>query len=391
MNPRKTALLASLGSALEYYDFVVYSLMAKYLSRLFFPEGDPVAGVIQTFAIFALGYLARPLGALIYGSLGDRLGRKKVLLLVMGSMAFATFGIGLLPPYETLGLAAPVLLALFRIIQGLSFGAELPGAITLMVESVTKRRGFYSSIIISGTSLGSLLATAFLFILTEFVPDASLLQGAWRIPFLVGGLLALICYFIRREIKETLIEPPAPCPLPLSLLLRGVGLAAFAASLIIINLYFPLYLNKYQDFDSASIYLSMTIGLLWSAIAAPLSGRLIDRLGEKKVLKIATISFLAFAYPLFALLSSKTLWALIVFMVLYQSFIVAAICSYFPLMARLFPKLSRFRGIAVCYNMTYSLVACSPVLLSFSQSSYMVLCYLLAMALGSLIASFGFK
>lgn len=380
MNQGKVAFLASLGSALEYYDFVIYGMMAKYLSKIFFPHADPIMGLIQAFAIFAIGYFARPLGGVLSGMIADRLGRKNIFLFVTVLMALATFGIGALPGYEKLGIGASCILVLFRILQGLSFGAELPGAVTLVMENGEKKGGLFSSFVISSATLGSIFATLLLYLLTHFLTEAQILSWGWRIPFLIGGGLAIISYIIRKELQET----PAFLSAvkennynkftdPLVHLLNnhgkhvmlGIGLALFVSSLVIVNLYFPSYLTKYYGFAPAAIYLAMTLSLIWSVVVLPLFGIVSQKYGEKRIFTWALASFIVLALPLFKMLAFKNLAVLIIFMLLYQTFLAAAMSCYFPLISRLLTTSVRYTGIAVCYNVAFSLSACVPALITY--------------------------
>ena len=201
----KVTLMVALGSALEYYDFIIYGMLAKYLSFIFFPVNDNFSTNIQTFSVFAMGYLARPLGGTVIGMISDIYGRKKAFLLIMLMMAFSTFAIGLLPTYNTYGIISPILLILCRLVQGISFGAELPGA-SVIVNEFSQNNGIKGrlfSILLSSTSLGSLVALLVLTVLTQNFSDIEIKNGLWRLPFLLGGGLAIISFYIRKQISET--------------------------------------------------------------------------------------------------------------------------------------------------------------------------------------------
>ncbi|PCH55749.1 MAG: MFS transporter, partial [Legionellales bacterium] len=203
MNGKKVTFLTSIGAGLEYYDFVIYGMMAPYLSSLFFVSGDASSQLIKTFAIFAVGYLFRPLGGIFFGLLADRFGRKKSFLTVMLIMASATFGIGLLPTYSSIGGMAVVLLIICRILQGISFGAEIPGAITIVSEFNAKNKGIHCGLVISSTAIGSTLAALVLYLLSSNLDKDIMAAWGWRIPFLLGGLLAVVSYVMRSKLRET--------------------------------------------------------------------------------------------------------------------------------------------------------------------------------------------
>nr|WP_281453084.1 MFS transporter [Paenarthrobacter nitroguajacolicus] len=206
-DPKKAAMSGWIGSALEYYDFALYSLAATLLfPTIFFPTDNQTAGIIASLATYAVGYVSRPLGAVVLGAYGDRHGRKKVLVFAMLLMGFATFAVGLLPTYGQVGLLAPVLLVILRLIQGFAVAGELGGASAMIVEhSPDARRGFFASFSLQGTQVGSILATAVLIPLAALLPDEQFHSWGWRLPFLLSAVVILAGYIIRRRVTE----PPA--------------------------------------------------------------------------------------------------------------------------------------------------------------------------------------
>ncbi|MEV7134252.1 MFS transporter [Arthrobacter sp. NPDC093128] len=206
-DPKKAAMSGWIGSALEYYDFALYSLAATLIfPAIFFPSGNPTVAIIASLATYAVGYLSRPVGAVVLGAYGDRHGRKHVLVFAMLLMGFATFAVGLLPTYGQVGILAPVLLVILRLIQGFAVAGELGGASAMIVEhSPDAKRGFFASFSLQGTQVGSILATAVLLPLAAFLPDDQFETWGWRIPFLLSALVILAGYLIRRRVQE----PPA--------------------------------------------------------------------------------------------------------------------------------------------------------------------------------------
>ena len=206
-DPKKAAMSGWIGSALEYYDFALYSLAATLIfPAIFFPSGNPTVAIIASLATYAVGYLSRPVGAVVLGAYGDRRGRKQVLVFAMLLMGFATFAVGLLPTYGQVGILAPVLLVILRLIQGFAVAGELGGASAMIVEhSPDAKRGFFASFSLQGTQVGSILATAVLLPLAAFLPDDQFETWGWRIPFLLSALVILAGYLIRRRVQE----PPA--------------------------------------------------------------------------------------------------------------------------------------------------------------------------------------
>ncbi|WP_251043226.1 MFS transporter [Arthrobacter sp. ISL-69] len=206
-DPKKAAMSGWIGSALEYYDFALYSLAATLIfPAIFFPSENPTVAIIASLATYAVGYLSRPVGAVVLGAYGDRRGRKQVLVFAMLLMGFATFAVGLLPTYGQVGILAPVLLVILRLIQGFAVAGELGGASAMIVEhSPDAKRGFFASFSLQGTQVGSILATAVLLPLAAFLPDDQFETWGWRIPFLLSALVILAGYLIRRRVQE----PPA--------------------------------------------------------------------------------------------------------------------------------------------------------------------------------------
>ena len=196
-----------IGSALEYYDFALYSLAATLVfPAIFFPSGNPTVAIIASLATYAVGYVSRPIGAVVLGAYGDRHGRKKVLVFAMLLMGFATFAVGLLPTYGQVGLLAPALLVILRLIQGFAVAGELGGASAMIVEhSPDAQRGFFASFSLQGTQVGSILATAVLLPLAALLPADQFRSWGWRIPFLLSAVVILAGYLIRRRVTE----PPA--------------------------------------------------------------------------------------------------------------------------------------------------------------------------------------
>jgi MFS family permease len=204
MKQFKITFLTGVGSALEYYDFVIYSLLASFISQQFFPSSDRVTSMFATFGVFALGYVVRPIGGIIFGLIGDRFGRKKVFASTLLWMALATFLMGLTPTFSTWGLTATIIFSACRITQGLVFGAEMPGALTLLSEHIdNKRHGLHFGFMIAMVSLGVLLGSGVTWILTEILTEKEFLAWGFRIPFLLGGCLAIAGFIIRKHLPET--------------------------------------------------------------------------------------------------------------------------------------------------------------------------------------------
>src|SRR6478752_1598526 len=203
--PKKAALAAWVGSVLEYYDFFIYGTAAALIfPSIFFPQGNPTAATIASLATFGVGYVARPVGAFFMGHIGDKFGRKRVLIATLLLMGFSTFAIGLLPTYAQIGLLAPALLVLLRLLQGFSASGEQAGANSMTLEHApARRRGFFTSFTLSGTQAGSIVANAVFLPLAAILPRDQMLSWGWRIPFFLSVVVVVFGYIIRRTLDET--------------------------------------------------------------------------------------------------------------------------------------------------------------------------------------------
>ncbi|MGW3958981.1 MFS transporter [Amycolatopsis sp. NPDC005003] len=291
--PRKAALAAWIGSALEYYDFFIYGTAAALVfGKVFFPASSPATGTLLALATFGVGYLARPVGAFVLGHVGDRFGRKRVLVFTLLLMGFTTFCVGCLPTYASVGVLAPVLLVVLRLLQGLSAAGEQAGANSMSLEHAPEhRRAFFTSFTLSGTQAGQILATA-IFLPVAALPAEDLLSWGWRLPFWGSALVVVVGFVIRRKLDETpVFARTEVAKLPVVLLFRhhwGDVLRVIAAATIAsVSTIFTVY---------ALSYAVNTIGLarapmLWVGVLAnvvalaaiPLLARLADRIGRKPV------------------------------------------------------------------------------------------------------------
>ena len=375
----------NIGVALEYYDFMIYGLMMPFIMPLFFQSNDPVVSTAKAFSVFALGYVARPLGGILFGQLADRKGRRDAFTSAMMLMGSATLLIGLLPTHTILNTTYSALPALLligcRLAQGLSFGAELPGAITITSESSEpEKRGIRCGFVISSTSIGAIFATGILALLTYTLTPADITNWGWRIPFLLGGTLAFISSHLRTRMYETpeftqveqtkkMSGPWSPLHMvitqhPVSVL-TGIGLILLPAAMIITNIFFASHLISAYGFEPASVYSSMTIALVSSIFLVPLFGWLVDQLGIKTVLICTCAIFTVSCQHMFALLDTHTNWGLLSFLILWQVFLCASIACALPWLTRIFPTEVRFTGVSLCYNIGYVICAFLPNIYTF--------------------------
>lgn len=336
---RKVALAALVGSTLEWYDFFVFgSAAALVFNTLFFPSVDATTGMIASFATFAVGFIARPIGGIVFGHYGDRLGRKTMLVLSLTMMGGVTFLIGLLPTYGTVGLAAPILLTTLRFLQGFAVGGEWGGASLLVVESAPKaRRGFFGSWPQMGVPGALLLASAVMALVTGLTTPAQLMAWGWRIPFLLSGILLIVGILIRSRMSESpsfrkLQQTGARQSLPIATVLarrKKVTLqligaqAAENSSFHVFSVWGLFYLTTVVGFSRSGVLVALTIAAAACLVAQPMFGALSDRIGRKRVYAGGMVFIGLFIVPFFLLLgtgnTALVILALTAGMVLGQS------------------------------------------------------------------------
>ncbi|WP_007024090.1 MFS transporter [Saccharomonospora iraqiensis] len=319
-----------IGTTVEWYDFFLFgSAAALVFNKLFFPESDPLAGTMLAFATFAIGFVARPLGGLVFGHFGDKLGRKKLLVLSLLMMGGATFLMGLLPTYATIGVAAPLLLVLLRLIQGFAVGGEWGGAVLIVSEhGDDRRRGFWASWPQAGVPAGNLLATAVLAVLAAVQSDAAFEAWGWRIPFLLSGLLVVIGLWIRLAVEESPVfveavrnadrqaeQGAAPERAPIVTVLRrhwrevliAMG-ARFAenVSYYVITAFVLVYLTTHLGMSKSLGINAVLVGSAVHFVTIPVWGWLSDRVGRRTVYLFGTAGMLVWAFVFFPMLDAAT-------------------------------------------------------------------------------------
>lgn len=309
-----------IGTAVEWYDFLIYAVAtALVFNKLFFPTQDPTIGTIAAFGTYAVGYLARPLGAAIFGHYGDRLGRKAMLSITIIIMGLGTFCIGLLPTYEQIGVAAPILLVLLRFVQGIGIGGEWGGAVLMVVENAPKeRRGFLGSLVQVGNPIGNLAALG-VFALASQLPEQDFLGWAWRIPFLLSIVLIGVGLFIRLKLHETpafrqVKAKHEVAPMPVAEVFRhhkktfftAVGLKIAEISYASIAAVFILsYATQHLGMARATILNGVMLSSFVALFSIPLFGWLSDRFGRRTLFFLSCLFCAGFAFPMFALLETR--------------------------------------------------------------------------------------
>ncbi|AZU62808.1 MFS transporter [Neobacillus mesonae] len=364
---RKKALVASLiGSSIEYYDYLLYGTVAALVfNKLFFPNFDPTVGLLISLASFGIPYFFRPLGGVIFSHIGDKIGRKKSLVYTLAIMGISTALIGFLPVYETIGIWAPILLVLLRLIQGIAVGGEWGGAVLLAVEySDKKKRGFAGSVPMMGAAVGMILATATMALL-RLLPDAQFLAWGWRVPFIGSLVLVFLGLWIRNGLEETpdfqqAKEEGAVSKLPIvdtfkyhwkEIILTTGAKAIETAPFYIFATFGISYATNTLKMPEGPVLNAITIGTLISLVMIPLMGRLSDHVGRKKVFVSGTLGVILFSMPYFYLLSKKSILLLtIAVMIGYAlwSVITAVLGTMF---SEMFRAEVRYTGISVGYQL----------------------------------------
>ena len=365
--PYFNALIASLGSGLEYFSFITFALQAQYLSALFFPQDLAFKGIFNTFLIFAVGSLMTVIGGLLFGYWGDRIGRKAVFMASILLMSFATLGIALLP--TQLGLLSLSLLIVYRVLQGISQGAELPGAITFITEHASQNnRGLLCGLMFLGVGLGAGLATSINVIVTHFLNTEQMLSFGWRLPFFAAVFLGLLGYILRRKASETPIfktMPKISVQLNFFAILHGFGLVALGATLVSLGLYWPALFTSYYHFEASTVFLAMMIAFITTAFLLPVFGYLGDRFGHRLIFLIGTVLCLISLPFLFRLLNTPSTAHLISFALIYYTLIVILAGNYPVMLSLLFPPQTRYFSVALSYAGCYALASFTPAFASF--------------------------
>src|SRR5471032_2504259 len=376
----RTLSLAALGGALEFYDFVVYVFFAPVLGQLFFPADMPDwLRMLQTFGIFAAGYLARPLGGILIGHFGDLLGRKRMFMLSIFLMAAPTLAIGLLPTYAVIGIAAPLLLLVMRILQGAAIGGEVPGAWVFVAEHVPAQRfglaiGTLTAGLTVGILLGSLMAGA---INTAYGP-ADVARFAWRIPFVLGGAFGLVSVYLRRFLQETPVFQEMSArraiarELPLKTVLRAyrketlLALAltwVLTGGIVVVILFTPAYLQQVFHVPAVYALRANTVGTIMLIAGCLFFGWASDRIGTRAAMLAGFAGLLGSSYLFYSWLPDAPLYLNLTYGL--TGFFVGAV-TIVPIVAlRSFPAAIRFSGLSFSYNVSYAIFGgLTPVVLT---------------------------
>ncbi|MEV5613801.1 MFS transporter [Streptomyces sp. NPDC052225] len=365
---RRVAFSGLLGTAVEFYDFLVYGTVAALVfGDLFFPDADPAVGTIAAFGTFAAGYVARPLGGIVFGHFGDRLGRKSMMLLTMVLMGSGSFLIGVLPTYDAIGVWAPVLLVALRVVQGLAIGGEWGGATLMVVEHAEHagggRRGLWSGFTQLGAPLGSVLSAGTVTLVSS-LPDDDFRSWGWRVPFLFSVVLLGVGLFVRLKVAESPLftkaerhTPVAARPPVLEVLRRPkpvllaacVGIGAFTAQSLLTG--FMISYAVDEGYERPQVLTAVTIASCVALFVLPAASALSDRVGRRRVVLAGAIASAALAFPVLALVDSGSPGLLILALALGHG--VAQSTMYGPLgalLTEMFGTKVRYTGASLGYQ-----------------------------------------
>ncbi|PQV86331.1 MFS transporter [Cronobacter sakazakii] len=366
----KTLTLAALGGALEFYDFIIFVFFAAVVGELFFPPDIPEwLRQVQTFGIFAAGYLARPLGGIIMAHFGDLVGRKKMFTLSILLMAVPTLLIGLLPDYAAMGIAAPVLLLMMRILQGAAIGGEVPGAWVFVAEHVPEKRiGIACGTLTAGLTVGILLGSVVATIINISMTAQAIHDGGWRIPFLLGGAFGLVAMYLRRWLHETPIflemqqrkalaqELPVKAvvvkhrqAVVISMLLTWL----LSAGIVVVSLMSPVWLQKQYGFAPAVTLQANSIATMMLCVGCMLAGLAADRFGASRTFIVGSVLLAAASWAFYHLSGTHPEQLFLLYGLV--GLCVGVVGAVPFVMVRAFPAEVRFTGISFSYNVAYAI------------------------------------
>jgi len=368
----KVVFASLIGTAVEWYDFFLYgSAAALVFGTLFFPESEPVTATLLAFGTYALGFVARPLGGIVFGHFGDRVGRKKMLVVALMMMGIATFAIGLLPTYASIGIAAPILLLACRLLQGFAVGGEWGGAVLMAAEhGDAARRGFWSSWPQAGVPLGNLLATGVLFVLAAFQSDAAFEEWGWRVPFLLSAVLVLIGLYVRLQLEESPVYKEAKAEIadkqqdgshmpiieviktyPKEVLIAMGMRMAENISYYIFTVVVLAYASDFLEVGTDLILQMLLIGAAIQFFMVPALGALSDKVGRRPLYLVGAIGVGLWSFVFFGLIESQSSGQVLLAVVVglfFHSLMYGPQAAFF---SELFGTSVRYTGASVGYQM----------------------------------------
>src|SRR3984893_14319990 len=366
-NIRRAVTAATSDTVIEWFDYALYGAAAGlFINKLFFPQFSGTAGVRAAFATFAVGFFSRPLGGILISHFGDRFGRKPALIFTITLMGLSTVAMGLLPTYAQVGVLAPILLVILRLLQGFGAGAEYAGAVTLVAEYVpAERKAYYTAYLQAATVVGIMLATL-MFLIVSYLPEEMLFGWAWRAPFLLSALLFLVALYIRKNLDETpeyvvamerAAERRLEARVPVSELLRNrphqllfgfLSVTGHNANAYILSAFALSYMTNTLGMPRTDALVAVIISAFCGIVLTPIMGAVADRIGNAKVYMFGAVFMVIFAFPLFAMLDTRNVVLASFAMSLGYGLGFGGMAgAQGAFLANLFPTRYRFSGIAL--------------------------------------------
>ncbi|MEM1111141.1 MAG: MFS transporter [Pseudomonadota bacterium] len=352
-----------IGNVLEWYDFAVYGFFATIIAGHFFPADNPTTSLIAAFGAFAAGFLMRPIGAIVFGRIGDTFGRRRMLFLSVMLMAIPTFLIGILPTHEQIGIMAAVLIVLLRMLQGLSVGGEYTGSIVYLIEQAPReKRALYASFSMMGATIGIMLGSGVGALISSLLTAEQLQSWGWRVPFLLGISIGALGFVIRRGLPESPSGQTEPTPLKNLFfdyrrqMLQSIGLNTMGAvCFYLIFVYLVTWIvDEVHETQSTALQIN-TLSLLVLLIATPAMATLSDRFGRRPMLLAGSLAMAFGAYPLILLMHHEDFWLILAGESLFALILATFMGSIPSFMAELFPTSIRATATSVSYNIPYAI------------------------------------
>lgn len=408
---KKVIFSGMIGNGLEWYDYALYAYMVTTISKLFFPAGDDATNLLATLGIFAVGFIARPFGGVLFGIIGDKFGRRTALVASIFLMAFPTGCIGLLPTYEQIGILAPLLLIVLRMLQGLSLGGAFSGTIIFLVEHAPpNKRGLISSVSLVSLVIGVLLGSLVVMLMQVSLSEAQFESWGWRVPFLLGVPFGFVGMYIRNHVEESPVYEEAKqngalSKTPVRDVLAHEWKHVLQTVGIYISVVMPFYLVTayFITFTENTLGRSRTEALLLNVmvmvillVLAPLSAALSDRIGRRKLLMCAAAAFLLFSYPIFSLLLMKDLNSIILGHIFFAVLVSIYTAPVMAVLVEIFPTRVRYTGMALSYNISAAVFGgTAPLvaqwLINQTGDVHSIAYYVMVCAVVSLIALFFYR
>jgi MHS family proline/betaine transporter-like MFS transporter len=399
---RRVVTAGVIGNVLEWYDFAVYGFFAPILAAKFFPAEDPRVSLLAAFAAFAVGFLMRPVGAVIFGHIGDRYGRARALLFSIAMMAVPTVLMGLLPTYETIGIAASVLIVVLRMCQGIAVGGEFTASIVFLAENAPpRRRGFFASFSMFGATTGTMLGSAVGGLLTTVMSPEALASWGWRAAFVSGIAVALVGIVIRRGMFDAPGKAAVASPLAVAFrdhrgqVLRVLGLnVASAATYYTLFVYAATWVSQTTTLERAVALNITTVTILTFLVVLPLAAWLSDRFGRKLMLVVGMSACLLLAYPLLTAMHAGAVATTAAAQMAFGAILALQMASIPAAMTEMFPHGVRVSAVSVGYGLAYALFggtapAVATWLINETGNDTVFAWYLMALTAISLVLALG--